>query len=713
MDKHKLLQLYASELVDRIVRFGIHLDLIEYEFFAGKDYTVSPHKTPLIISSLSEHVKTLLDAGIYLSHQVNANSNEDFCDDLIQKIRHCFNTICELHKSGLGHLPRPIEPIELRRFLRMISKHVIKRDKEDLVVYMTEETTESAYSSDPITILFSKKVKSLVSCIYASPPKVDNAEEASPPGIHIKIPRIDTRNPIRWPSLIHEAAHSLLTSDFLGEEDLADAFRKVQPSEVIEAIDGLKIDLKSWLLEVWCDLLAGLVMGPSFFFSQYHAFLNSPSEDFYTEKYPPNSFRLFMIMNCQQHLYSISKDTRLRALMRQSIELIKLVEPTKPKSNHTINEEATSNKVDPLKAISDAMRVYFLDHFFGGNATDAENFKNKYQKMVRYVNEITVEQLFSMCDYIKLGQPVPSKTSKSGIWFEEEPTSIQEVLLAAWISRSNGLLPAQSKECNRHLPVDIKLKALKDLSSSFDRAVLRSLQIAEWLHALIDPSHTSSSTNFTSQLENGLSKHKQKHSMICDLGIAQLLKNRNLKVVPLVNLEQQLGAASLDIRLGTSFEVYQPAYVRDGARLSYEGFSYISKVLDLDFLNSLSLLPGQMILAHSFEFIHLPDDVAAELEGRSSYARLGLEIHLTAGMIDPGFQGTITFEMVNNGPEPILLMPGLRIGQLRFHRLDKPMRPYSKRRGAKYGQKLAQGKSLHMEDPDYEQLKKLLDTREH
>ena len=50
------------------------------------------------------------------------------------------------------------------------------------------------------------------------------------------------------------------------------------------------------------------------------------------------------------------------------------------------------------------------------------------------------------------------------------------------------------------------------------------------------------------------------------------------------------------------------------------------------------------------EYLQLPDAISGELEGRSSFARLGLEIHMTAGFIDPGFEGVLTFEIFNAGP---------------------------------------------------------------
>src|SRR6478752_4756661 len=54
------------------------------------------------------------------------------------------------------------------------------------------------------------------------------------------------------------------------------------------------------------------------------------------------------------------------------------------------------------------------------------------------------------------------------------------------------------------------------------------------------------------------------------------------------------------------------------------------------------LHPGEFVLGSTYEYVTLPDDVAARLEGKSSLGRLGLMTHSTAGFIDPGFQGHIT-----------------------------------------------------------------------
>ena len=84
--------------------------------------------------------------------------------------------------------------------------------------------------------------------------------------------------------------------------------------------------------------------------------------------------------------------------------------------------------------------------------------------------------------------------------------------------------------------------------------------------------------------------------------------------------------------------------------------------------------------------VTLPDDLAGRLEGKSSLGRLGLLTHSTAGFIDPGFTGHITLELSNVATLPIILWPGMKIGQLCVFRLSSPaVQPYgSARYGSRY-----------------------------
>jgi dCTP deaminase len=78
--------------------------------------------------------------------------------------------------------------------------------------------------------------------------------------------------------------------------------------------------------------------------------------------------------------------------------------------------------------------------------------------------------------------------------------------------------------------------------------------------------------------------------------------------------------------------------------------------------------PGDMILAWTREYVELRPHgkVAARVEGKSSLARLGISIHLTAPTIHAGFKGQIRLEMMNHGKNPIILREGMKICQLIF-----------------------------------------------
>lgn len=131
----------------------------------------------------------------------------------------------------------------------------------------------------------------------------------------------------------------------------------------------------------------------------------------------------------------------------------------------------------------------------------------------------------------------------------------------------------------------------------------------------------------------------------------------------------QIQPASLDIRLGNSFK--RPITPDIGFNTFGSDIKYES--LDVD---SVILRPHSFILATSQEYVSLPDDLTAFVEGRSSIGRMGLFIQ-NAGWIDPGFEGQITFELFNASDVPIQLTSDIRIAQLVFVKMSNPCRrPY-------------------------------------
>ena len=119
--------------------------------------------------------------------------------------------------------------------------------------------------------------------------------------------------------------------------------------------------------------------------------------------------------------------------------------------------------------------------------------------------------------------------------------------------------------------------------------------------------------------------------------------------------EDQIAQVSIDLRLGRKFTVFKekPEYlpaIRVHHSLWDSGDIWEHFEQD-DFV----LEPKAFVLAQTHEKICIPSDVVGLVEGRSSWARVGITIHVTAPKIDPGFDGSITLEMFNFGNVPVLL----------------------------------------------------------
>lgn len=128
--------------------------------------------------------------------------------------------------------------------------------------------------------------------------------------------------------------------------------------------------------------------------------------------------------------------------------------------------------------------------------------------------------------------------------------------------------------------------------------------------------------------------------------------------------------ASLDVRLGQFIRI-ESAQSPDLVLIDLE--------LWKDRQGPYLLRPGQFILAETMETFNLPDDIAAQFMLKSSRAREGLE-HLMAGYCDPGWHGSrLTMELHNSRQlHPVALWPGMKIGQMVFHRMSsKPLRSYA------------------------------------
>jgi dCTP deaminase len=144
---------------------------------------------------------------------------------------------------------------------------------------------------------------------------------------------------------------------------------------------------------------------------------------------------------------------------------------------------------------------------------------------------------------------------------------------------------------------------------------------------------------------------------------------------------RQMGEASIDVRLGNHFIVFRThrfgIFQAVGSKSATVEPRSIQERQIIPFGGELVLHPGLLVLGCTFEYVSIPGDLECQVEGRSSWARLGLQV-ATASSIEPGFKGVITLELSNVGTVPLTLMPGIRIAQLVFREVNPPMEdPYS------------------------------------
>lgn len=177
---------------------------------------------------------------------------------------------------------------------------------------------------------------------------------------------------------------------------------------------------------------------------------------------------------------------------------------------------------------------------------------------------------------------------------------------------------------------------------------------------------------------------------LCDRDIIQWLDDGKLVIEPRPPVER-INGATADVCLGNQFRVFQghtAAYI-DLSGPKAEVNAALERVMSDEIVlpegEAFFLHPGELALAVTLESVTLPDNVVGWLDGRSSLARLGLMVHVTAHRIDPGWHGQIVLEFFNSGKLPLALRPGMVIGALSFEPMSGSAdRPYNRRQDAKY-----------------------------
>ena len=191
-------------------------------------------------------------------------------------------------------------------------------------------------------------------------------------------------------------------------------------------------------------------------------------------------------------------------------------------------------------------------------------------------------------------------------------------------------------------------------------------------------------------------------AILSDKDLRKLIENRdavNVQKGSEIDYDLQLGPSSFDLRLGYQFGVLDTRRIDMIDAKSMEKYRNFIEEEEHSAEEGVVIHPGEFILGSTLENLRVPDDMVARVEGRSSYGRLGIIVHATAGYVDPGFEGDITLEIQNLGNAPVRLYPEDRVCQVVFETMTSEAdNPYGDKKDSKYmGQQGATGSRLNRE----------------
>jgi len=170
--------------------------------------------------------------------------------------------------------------------------------------------------------------------------------------------------------------------------------------------------------------------------------------------------------------------------------------------------------------------------------------------------------------------------------------------------------------------------------------------------------------------------------VLSQIDIKQAIDKEEIGFTPEIE-PQQWAEASINLRLGFRFTqlreapsitVSVAAGIGSVGSLGLWDEKTLKEFDELGARESFKLKPGKFVLALTHETIRVPRNLIARVEGRSTYARMGLSMHQTAPWVQPGFSGPLVLEIANLGSFTIELTPIIdRPCQITFFKLQTPV----------------------------------------
>jgi dCTP deaminase len=520
----------------------------------------------------------------------------------------------------------------------------------------------------------------------------------------IPVPYVETLTPIRWPLLLHELGHHVLPVENRDQDPAADVAQTVVSSLVgSDNTVGTRSDLQELLADAVSERYCGPAYGLALLRESQLASMWGDPEKTTASPVIDRLRQLDIWPSVEENLPKPWLDELMpsqRDLTEQRASVLSKLAPAVP-----LRPEVVDRVVELLRGRQPAPAVRMhaapTDTTLEAAATGA-------------FGQDQLDGLFGTA----METPCTDGEILTAAWRLEACQSADHYLAALRESLLIGEGLA-GEELDRP-----KLQAAQSELARRDTAISRSLQAAavhRWLadhdqaiHATISRAKDAISESAVSAaVEGGRDgEDEQAHrgqddpghtverairgetSPLNDVHLLRRLTSRSeqtaLVVRPLID-SSQIGGTTIDIRLGTEWETLKTS--RFQALNPIDDLDDITTLLDASVEQfrltagqneGLVLHPGELILALTLEYLHLPDDLWGNLESRSTWARIGLQVHASAGMVDAGFDGYLTLELQNTSRLPLVLYPGLRVGQMAFFPVPGVARPYRRKPGAAY-----------------------------
>jgi dCTP deaminase len=173
--------------------------------------------------------------------------------------------------------------------------------------------------------------------------------------------------------------------------------------------------------------------------------------------------------------------------------------------------------------------------------------------------------------------------------------------------------------------------------------------------------------------------------ILSDRDIKKAIADGRIKIAPAPDFETQLGSCSIDLRLGNEIRVFRHSKI---SHIDVRHMKDVDEIMEDVIISNdepIVLQKGDLILATTMEWLEIADDLVGRIEGRSSLGRLGIIVHGTASVFDPGWRGKPVMELGNLGVVPVLLYPGMRICSFTFEEVTSKVEvPYYQKKANKY-----------------------------